>query len=301
MAKFSIIFKYNILPLSILLLFLLQLYFQYSTLISLRPDSLSQKDGRDSTYHYNMTQTKIYDFNLNAVNKLYEDNILKKISFFRELNEKYFESLKKDEATQIDTRTLKIYSLFFFDAITLGILYLFLFEKIWAGFVIIFLQAYKIYSGYNRLKENNPRSSLYLIIFNKINNKVNFRNEDILDPEGYSVLEFGCNIIIIFEIIFLVNMVIDHITKCRNKKIEKEKNEVTYVDSVNDDEGNNKPENQIVEEDEGEYMNCEEKDKENNKIRTPGETEENIKSGQIPLGMVFQNEGTSEKGDESIS
>lgn len=194
--------KYNILPLSILLLYLLQIYSQYTTFTSLRTKVHNEMDGRESLINYNLIKGKQYNFNLDKASEAFDDNILIQIPLIKNMAMKYFEVLVNQDST-IDKRCFKMYFLFLFDLIVLVIIYLFLYNKIWAGITVIILQAFRIYFGAKRLKTNNPNLSLYYIIVNKISNFYDFRGWDIFNADGFSVIEFGCNILIFLEVIYL--------------------------------------------------------------------------------------------------
>ena len=73
----SIFFYY-----SILCIFLLQLYSQYSTLPTLRSKIENQKDGRNTLTNFQLSKTKQYDFNLNKIQEYFDDNALMKIDLF---------------------------------------------------------------------------------------------------------------------------------------------------------------------------------------------------------------------------
>ena len=75
---------YNIIiPYSILCIFLLQIYAQYSTLVTLRTKIDNKRDGRNTMTNYQLTRDKQYDFNMNKVQECFEDNSLMNISILK--------------------------------------------------------------------------------------------------------------------------------------------------------------------------------------------------------------------------
>ena len=77
-------YKINvILPFFILIIFLYQIYAQYSTLISLRTKYDNERDGRNTMRNFHIILNKQFNFNLNVVQECFEDNVLMKIDYLK--------------------------------------------------------------------------------------------------------------------------------------------------------------------------------------------------------------------------
>ena len=189
-----------ILSISILLITLCQLYFQYSSFMTNRNQKLEEKDRRNQLFTLNFVFGRRYEFNLAAIDKFFNDNPLMKINILKKfvLNrcEKWNESRK-------NKLYLKIYEHFYlmiYDLIFIIILYFFIFKFYPAGIVKIIMQILKFIFTAIRFKKINPNISIFREIQNHFENR-GLRNEEIFDPEGFEICEFLCNLVIILDIL----------------------------------------------------------------------------------------------------
>jgi hypothetical protein len=209
----SILFYY-----SILCIFLLQLYSQYSTLPTLRSKIENQKDGRNTLTNFQLTKTKQYDFNLNKIQEYFDDNALMKIPFLKRQVLKLIDHFNNKE-NKLDIRNYMHFYLIGYDIICIIIVYIFLFcASIKAGLITILFQSVRFYFNAKRIQKFNSRMSLYEIIKSKWENIVLFRGWSFFNPEGFLIIEFLCNFVVILEIILLIKYICD---RRRYRKIRK--------------------------------------------------------------------------------
>ena len=216
-----------ILPFSILILYLFQIYAQYSTLITARTKDDNENDGRNSMFHYELSKTKQYDFNINKVNENFNDNVLMNVGFFKKMIEHFFESLNKEE--KVDTRFYMLYYLFLYDLIVLIIVYIFIYGSFKAGCVKTIIQIFRIYFNTKRMQHFNKKINVFQIILNKMENNFKMRGWSFFNPEGFFVIEYLCNIIVILDILFLLVLFL------QNRKSKKIINDNLNVDDLNED------------------------------------------------------------------
>ena len=207
-----------VLPFSILILYLFQIYAQYSTFITARSKDNNAEDGRNSMLHYKLSKTKEYDFNVNKIKKNLDDNILMKIGFFKNMAENYFESPNSTEG-EIDNRYYMLFYLFLYDFLVLIIVYIFIYGSFKAGCIKIFLQSFRIYSNTKRMNQFNKNMNVFQIISSKLENNYKMRGWSLFNSEGFFVIEYLCNIIIILDILYLFVLYFS------NKKSKKIKND----------------------------------------------------------------------------
>jgi len=195
-----------ILPLSILMITLYQLYAQYSTLITLRTKKDNDKDGRNSLTNYKLTGDKQYDFNMDKIKESFEENALMRINFLKNVTLSKFENLKNRKDANIDIRLYMFYYLIIYDLIFILIVYFFLYGWIYPGFVKCILQMIRFYFNYKRIKKFNNEMCVFSIIRSKIQN-TKIRGWSIFNPEGFLVIEFLCNFVLILDIILLILLI----------------------------------------------------------------------------------------------
>ena len=215
-----------ILPFSILILYLFQIYAQYSTLITARTKDDNENDGRNSMFHYELSKTKQYDFNINKVNENFNDNVLMNVGFFKKMIEHFFESLNKEE--KVDTRFYMLYYLFLYDLIVLIIVYIFIYGSFKAGCLKTIIQIFRIYFNTKRMQHFNKKINVFQIILNKMENNFKMRGWSFFNPEGFFVIEYLCNIIVILDILFLLVLFL------QNRKSKKIINDNLNVDDLNE-------------------------------------------------------------------
>ena len=193
-----------ILPYSILLIFLFQIYSQYSTIVTLRTKAENIKDGRKTMTNYQITKDKHYDFNMNKVKEYFEENAIMNIPHVKNLTLGLIEKRNVNNDKDFDNRIYMFFYLIFYDIICLIIVYFFIYGSIKAGVLKILFQIIRFYFNAKRLKRFNTNMSLYSIINSKIENIYLFRGWSIFNPEGFLILEFLCNFAIILDIILLL-------------------------------------------------------------------------------------------------
>ena len=215
-----------ILPFSILILYLFQIYAQYSTLITARTKDDNENDGRNSMFHYELSKTKQYDFNINKVNENFNDNVLMNVGFFKKMIEHFFESLNKEE--KVDTRFYMLYYLFLYDLIVLIIVYIFIYGSFKAGCLKTIIQIFRIYFNTKRMQHFNKKINVFQIILNKMENNFKMRGWSFFNPEGFFVIEYLCNIIVILDILFLLVLFL------QNRKSKKIINDNLNIDDLNE-------------------------------------------------------------------
>lgn len=191
-----------ILPFSILLIHLFQIYSQYSTLVTLRSQYDNINDGRNTAFHYELSKTKQYDFNINKVEENFEDNVLMNINFFKKMALKFFESLTQNQQN-IDYRFYMLYYLFLYDLIILVIVYIFIYGSFKAGVIKIIIQLFRFYFTRKRMQTYNRNLSVKEIIRNKLDN-FKMRGWGLFNSEGFFVIEYLCNFIIVLDIFYLI-------------------------------------------------------------------------------------------------
>ena len=210
-----------ILPFSILIIFLFQIYAQYSTLVTLRTKIDNIRDGRNTITNYQLTKDKQYDFNMNKVEEFFEDNCLMRINFLKQTTLNVFDSMNKKKEEIIDIRVYMFYYLIFYDLICIIIVYFFIYGSIKAGCIKIVFQLIKFYYNAKRMQKFNSHMYLYSIIKSKIDNMYSFRGWNIFTPEGFLIIEFLCNITIILDIIYLIILICNNRRYKKNKYMEK--------------------------------------------------------------------------------
>ena len=210
-----------ILPFSILIIFLFQIYAQYSTLVTLRTKIDNIRDGRNTMTNYQLTKDKQYDFNMNKVEEFFEDNCLMRINFLKQTTLNVFDSMNKKKEEIIDIRVYMFYYLIFYDLICIIIVYFFIYGSIKAGCIKIVFQLIRFYFNAKRMQKFNSHMYLYSIIKSKIDNMYSFRGWNIFTPEGFLIIEFLCNITIILDIIYLIILICNNRRYKKNKYMEK--------------------------------------------------------------------------------
>lgn len=213
--------KSFIIQFSILIVFLFQLYSQYSTLITHRNRIDNDKDGRNTLSYYLLTKNIEYDFNIHKLQECFEDNPLMNINFIRIKALSFFDKLNANKENKTDRRNYMFYYLIIYDIINLIIVYCFIYGNIMAGIIKIISQGFRFYFNAKRIQKFNNEMNLYYIIKYKIENMRVFRKWNIFNPEGFLIIEFLCNFVLILDIILLIILIWK---KCLNKSKNKNKN-----------------------------------------------------------------------------
>jgi hypothetical protein len=190
-------------------IFFLQLYSQYSTLITFRDKKYSDKDGRRTITNFNLNKNK-YVLNIYRLKECFNDNCLMKINFVKNIFYNIFNGSGNIEFYML-------YYLLIYDIICIIILYLFVFGSIKFGLLKILIQFYRYTTNSKRMQNYNNKLSLIEIIKNKIENISIIREWDFFNPEGFFIIEFLCNSVIFLDMIYLLLLICLRICK-RNEK-----------------------------------------------------------------------------------
>jgi len=291
-----------ILPFSILIIFLFQIYAQYSTLVTLRTKIDNIRDGRNTITNYQLTKDKQYDFNMNKVQECFEDNCLMRINFLKQTTLNVFDSINKKKEEIIDIRVYMFYYLIFYDLICIIIVYFFIYGSIKAGCIKIVFQLIKFYYNAKRMQKFNSHMYLYSIIKSKIDNMYSFRGWNIFTPEGFLIIEFLCNITIILDIIYLIILICNNRRYKKNKYMEKKLVELdkdSNKDETNDEiiTKDNETEGKIkeIKPEEDNIVNENEKDNNNKNTGTLNVFENEEDEESITISDEIDNNETNKK------
>ena len=216
-TKCSKCIKYLILPFSILVIFLFQIYAQYSTLMTDRNKMHNIKDGRKTMTNYQFRDNIQYDFNIEKVEEYFDDNALMNLKFLKNQTFKIFDYINNKKEEKVDNRIYMFYYLIIYDVICIIIVYFFVYESVKAGLIKIILQIIRFYFNAKRIQKFNIHMGLFSIIKSKIENMYFLRKWDYFNPEAFLIIEFLCNFAIILDIIYLIILICN---KRRAKRIK---------------------------------------------------------------------------------
>ena len=222
-------FIYTALPLSILLISLFQLYFQYSSLMTPRNEIESEKDNRNSLISF-MINKKRFDLNLRKIEESFEDNPLMNIDLLKNYTLKGFDKINEKREDKIEKRKLMLSYLMIYDIIFIIFIYIFIFGGFKSGIVTIIFQIFKLYFTAKRLKQSSRDICLCETVLNFFKN-LGLRDWGLFTPEGFQILEFLFNYVIILDIIWLILIKINN-----NKKKGGEYVELSEKIVLNDDD-----------------------------------------------------------------
>ena len=195
--------KYTILPFSILILSLSQLYFQYSSFMTKRNQNLEEQDKRHQLYTLNFIFGKRYEFNLGEIDNYFNDNALMKIPQLKDLVEKGFNKWNEKREKKLDLKLYEIFYLIIYDLIFIIFLYLFIFKSFKAGIIKIIIQLLKFVFTMINFKKKYGNICLCKIIYNHCD-MTHLRGSEFFDAEGCEISEFLCNLVIVLDIIWLI-------------------------------------------------------------------------------------------------
>jgi hypothetical protein len=221
-------FIYTALPLSILLISLFQLYFQYSSLMTPRNEIESEKDNRNSLISF-MINKKRFDLNLKKIEESFEDNPLMNIDLLKNYTLKGFDKINEKRENKIEKRKLMLSYLMIYDIIFIIFIYIFIFGGFKSGIVTIIFQIFKLYFTAKRLKQSSRDICLCETVLNFFKN-LGLRDCGLFTPEGFQILEFLFNYVIILDIIWLI------LIKINNNKKKGEYVELSEKIFLNDDD-----------------------------------------------------------------
>ena len=200
-CKCRISCKYTILPLTILIIILFQLYFQYSTFMTKRYQDLENRDKRNQIYTLNFIG-KRYDFNLKEIDNYFNDNALMKINILKDIILKGFNKWNESRKNKLDIQIYELFYLIIYDLIFIFFLYKFIFKSVKAGIAKIIIQILKFIFTAIRINKNQD-ICFWTIIKNHYDNS-DLRNSEVFTPEGFEIFEVLCNLVIILDIIWLI-------------------------------------------------------------------------------------------------
>ena len=201
-----------ILPISIFLITLFQLYFQHSAFKTNHNSYSSEKDWRrQSRYEYNLAEIDIF----------FNDNILMKKNILKNFVLNGFEKWNDKKYNKLDLEIYELYYLMIYNLIFIIFLCFFIFKVYQAGIVKIILQFFKFFFTARRIKKNNPYISILRIIHNYFDNKKS-RNIKLYDSKDYEIFEFICNFVIILDILYLIIIIKEARNSSKENNNEKE-------------------------------------------------------------------------------
>ena len=229
-----------ILSISILLITLLQLYFQYSSFMTNRNQHLEEKDKRKQLYTLNFVFGRRYEFNLAEIDTFFNENPLMKINALKNFVLNRCEKWNESREKKLNIKIYELFYLMIYDLIFIIFLYFFIFKFYPAGIVKIFMQILKFIFTAIRIKKINPSISIFNVIYNHFDSR-RLRDEEIFDAEGFENFEFLCNLVIIFDILYLILIIKDKRTPKKpddneiivKKQILTDDNRVDYKDEEN--------------------------------------------------------------------
>ena len=216
------------LPFSVLFLSLFQLYFQYSSLMTPRNEIESEKDNRNSLISF-MINKKRFDLNLKKIEESFEDNPLMNIDLLKNYTLKGFDKINEKRENKIEKRKLMLSYLMIYDIIFIIFIYIFIFGGFKSGIVTIIFQIFKLYFTAKRLKQSSRDICLCETVLNFFKN-LGLRDWGLFTPEGFQILEFLFNYVIILDIIWLI------LIKINNNKKKGEYVELSEKIFLNDDD-----------------------------------------------------------------
>jgi len=137
-----------------------------------------------------------------------------------------FEPINYKKENKNNTIIYMLYYLIAYDIICLIILCYFISGSLFAGAIKIIYQIVHFYFNSKMIKKFNMQMNIFSIIKSKIENTYLIRKWNIFNSEGYLVIEFLCNFIIIFDILLIVYI-------CRKKNYtKKEKNKEKFKEKI---------------------------------------------------------------------
>lgn len=295
------------LPFIILILSLLQLYFQYSSFVTPRNNKLNKIDQREQLFSYKMGK-KILDINLAKVEECFNDSSLMHINLLKKTTLDYFDECDSKRDVKLNKKVYMLFYIIFTDILYIIILYIFYFGSLFAGIIKIIFQALKFYFSHKRLKLGNPDLCSFKIISNYIE-FIRERNLSFFLPQGYAFLDYLCNYVLIFDIFYLIIL---FKKKCGKKKEDgniiqlnkvQDNEQYSSGQQEQDDTDNNNNNSNEKENEQEEQEEQEEKDKDdemnNNSNNINNESNnDNCNNNNIEKGKIILNEEENEEDDE---
>ena len=231
-SKCTDILKYTIIPLSILLISLSQLFFQYSSITTHRTEKLDKIDQRYTVYTFNLLGGK-YEFNYEKIKEIFDDNALMQINMLKNFTLKTFDNLNEKRDNKLDKKQYMILYIMIYDLIYIIFLYAFFFRYYKAGIIKILMQILKCIFLVKRINKTSPELFIYEAIYNHFDNILGLRGFNLFTPEGYVILDLILNLVLILDISWLIILIKD---KCNENKYIYKDNEILGKEVINDDQ-----------------------------------------------------------------
>jgi hypothetical protein len=194
----------------------LQIYAQYSTIFIENKKVDNKIYGKNNMTVFKLSQEKQYYFNNIKIQQLFENNALMSIKYLKNLLLELFEPINYKNENRNNTIIYMFYYLIAYDIFCLIILCYFISGSFVAGVIKIIYQITHFYFNSKMIKKFNKQMNIFSIIKSKIENIYLILKWNIFNPEGYLVIDFLCNFIIIFDILLIIYIY-------RNKNYTKKK------------------------------------------------------------------------------
>jgi hypothetical protein len=205
-----------------------------------RNQHLEEKDKRKQLYTLNFVFGRRYEFNLAEIDTFFNENPLMKINALKNFVLNRYEKWNESREKKLNIKIYELFYLMIYDLIFIIFLYFFIFKFYPAGIVKIIMQILKFIFTAIRIKKINPAISIFNVICNHFDNR-HLREVEIFDAEGFEIFEFLCNLVIIFDILYLILIIKDKRTPKKpddneiivKKQILTDDNRVDYKDEEN--------------------------------------------------------------------
>ena len=205
-----------------------------------RNQHLEEKDKRKQLYTLNFVFGRRYEFNLAEIDTFFNENPLMKINALKNFVLNRCEKWNESREKKLNIKIYELFYLMIYDLIFIIFLYFFIFKFYPAGIVKIIMQILKFIFTAIRIKKINPAISIFNVICNHFDNR-HLREVEIFDAEGFEIFEFLCNLVIIFDILYLILIIKDKRTPKKpdyneiivKKQILTDDNRVDYKDEEN--------------------------------------------------------------------
>ena len=198
----------KLIPVTILLIFLLQIYATYAQysprVIENKNLDINEINGRNTMTVVRLSQDKQYYFNNIKIQQSFENNALMNINYLKNSLLTLFELINNAYENKNNIIIYMFYYLIAYDIICLIILCYFISGSFMAGIIKIIYQIARFYFNSKRIKKFNKQMNISSIIKSKIENIYLIRKWNIFCSEGYLIIEYLCNFIIIFDILLII-------------------------------------------------------------------------------------------------
>ena len=214
-------FFFSILPICILFISLFQLYFHYSTIVTIRNKELYEKDGQNIYYNFQLLNHE-FDLNLKKINENFDDSPLMNINFIKNTTLNFFEKINEKKEKKTDKRIYMLFYLIFHDIVYLIFVYIFYFGGYKSGIIKIIFQILRFYFNFKRIKLPNRDLYPFQVIINFLNNNILFRGWNLFIPDGFEIFKYICNYVIILDFIWLYILIKKKNSKKKKSSIKRE-------------------------------------------------------------------------------